>query len=255
MPAGDTSIPQGLIEALRDSRHVLVLTGAGISAESGVPTFRDAQDGLWARYDPMDLATPDAFERDPELVWRWYRWRRELVAGVKPNAGHRAVAALAHRVPKLTLVTQNVDGLHQLAGSRDVIEYHGNLFRDICSNACGEQPATAGANELPRCPACNALLRPGVVWFGEAIPSVAMAAADSAAGSCDVVLTIGTSSHVWPAAGLAEAARRNGACIAEVNPGETGVSEQCDYRIRAAAGSAVPKLVDSLAGRYAPPSD
>jgi NAD-dependent deacetylase len=121
-------LPESLLERLRDARHVCVLTGAGVSAESGVPTFREAQQGLWARYDPMELATPEAFQRDPELVWRWYRWRRELVSQAEPNAGHRALAELQDLVPRLTLVTQNVDGLHQRAGSRDAIEFHGNIF-------------------------------------------------------------------------------------------------------------------------------
>lgn len=248
MPQAAADLPPGLVEALRDSRHVLVLTGAGISAESGVPTFREAQTGLWEKFDPTELATPEAFARDPALVWRWYQWRRELVAGVEANAGHRAVAALAHRVPRLTLVTQNVDGLHQQAGSRDVIEYHGNLFRDICFAGCGEQSAVAGEDGLPHCNRCGALLRPGVVWFGEAIPPDAMQAADAAAGDCDLFLSIGTSSLVWPAAGLAERAAAGGATLAEINPEATPLSAHCDFRIAAGAATAMPKLVDSLAG-------
>ena len=157
--------------ALAEARHVCVLTGAGISAESGIPTFRDAQEGLWANYDPLDLATPEGFERDPELVWRWYEWRRELVRRAEPNPGHHALAALARRVPRLTLVTQNVDGLHQRAGSQDVIEYHGNILRDRCTaeHIVVERSRDTGGG-LPRCATCGGLLRPDVVWFGEMIP-------------------------------------------------------------------------------------
>ena len=151
-----------------------MLTGAGVSAESGVPTFREAQTGLWEQYDPMDLATPEAFARDPELVWRWYRWRRDLVAGAEPNAGHRALAELQSLVPRLTLVTQNVDGMHQRAGSSDVIEFHGNLFSNRCSAEARIVNAADDDDGVPSCPDCGGYLRPGVVWFGEAIPEEAL---------------------------------------------------------------------------------
>ena len=166
-------VPQSLVEALRNAQHVVALTGSGISAESGVPTFRDAQSGLWARYEPTELATPEAFTADPQLVWSWYQWRRELVAAAQPNAGHRALVAIADRVPRFSLLTQNVDGLHQRAGSKDVVEYHGNLFRDFCSARCGAPDRIASTTTVPPpCPACSAPLRRGVVWFGEAIPPV-----------------------------------------------------------------------------------
>lgn len=238
-------LPGGLLEALGNSRHTLVLTGAGISAESGVPTFRAAQSGLWAEYDPQDLATPDAFERDPLLVWRWYCWRRELVAAAQPNAGHRALAALAGHLPRLTLVTQNVDGLHQRAGSQDVVEFHGNLFVNRCTGGCGEQAATD--SQPPRCVQCNSLLRPGVVWFGEAIPVASLDAAQAACNDCDLFLSIGTSSLVWPAAGFAESVSARGVPVAEINPDETPLSAHCDYRVREAAGTALPKLLDCMA--------
>ncbi len=157
--------------ALRKARHVCVLTGAGISAESGIPTFRDALTGLWEKFNPEDLATPEAFERDPKFVWDWYEFRRELIRKVEPNPGHHALVELARLVPSLTLVTQNVDGLHQRAGSRGVLEYHGNILRDRCT----VEQVIADRSEdsrhgLPRCAACGGLLRPDVVWFGEAIP-------------------------------------------------------------------------------------
>ena len=165
-----------LLTALREAQHVCVLTGAGISAESGVPTFRDAQSGLWAKYDPLDLATPEAFLRDPELIWRWYRWRRELVAKAEPNPGHLALVKLAQLVPRFTLVTQNVDGLHQRAGSTDVIEFHGNLFADRCFvEGCIVDPSTDETEEaVPVCAGCGGHLRPGVVWSGLARPFPSM---------------------------------------------------------------------------------
>jgi len=235
-----------LISALRDAHHVCVLTGAGISAESGVPTFRDAQQGLWAKYDPHELATPEAFEENPELLWRWYRWRRELVAEANPNAGHLALARLTELVPRLTLVTQNVDGLHQRAGSRGVIEFHGNLFDDRC-HAEGCVVVHDQQAAVPVCPNCGANLRPGVVWFGEAIPENALNESFAAAADCSVFLSVGTSSLVYPAAGLADVARENRAIVAEINPNPTLHAETYDFAIVGNAGVALPKLVESLA--------
>jgi NAD-dependent deacetylase len=219
-----------------------VLTGAGVSAESGIPTFREAQTGLWEKYDPLELATPEAFLRDPELVWRWYRWRRELVARAQPNAGHIALAQLAQRVPRLTLVTQNVDGLHQRAGSADVVEFHGNLFENRCFAEGCLVDVTAGAM-VPTCPGCGALVRPGVVWFGEAIPGQALDASFAAATDCDVFLSVGTSSLVYPAAGLADVARNSGAVAAEVNPDPTDLANSFDHAIAGEAGTVLPEIV------------
>ena len=241
-------IPSALLDALRDARHVFVLTGAGISAESGIPTFREAQSGLWEQYDPLELATPEAFARDPALVWRWYQWRRQLVAGAAPNAGHRALARLETLAPKLTLVTQNVDGLHQQAGSREVIEMHGNLFTTRCvANDYVFESEWAAHNQPspPQCPRCGSLGRPGVVWFGEAIPETSLMQALVALDDCDVFFSIGTSSTVWPAAGFADRARLGRATIAEINPEPTDA--ECDFQVSATAASALPKLVDWLA--------
>ena len=238
-------IPDGLITALRDARHVFVLTGAGTSAESGVPTFRDAQSGLWEKYDPLDLATPEAFLRDPELVWKWYRWRRELVAKADPNPGHVALATLATLVSKLTLVTQNVDGLHQRAGSADVIEFHGNLFTDRCfAEGCVVDCNTDTA--VPVCPGCGANARPGVVWFGEAIPEQALNQSFVAAADCNVFLSIGTSSLVYPAAGLADLATNAGAIVAEINPNPTGMAAGFDFAVAGNAGAVLPDMLDRL---------
>jgi NAD-dependent deacetylase len=242
-------LPEALLTRLRDARHVCVLTGAGVSAESGVPTFRDAQQGLWAKYDPLQLATPEAFRRDPELVWRWYRWRRELVSAAEPNAGHRALAKLRELVPRLTLVTQNVDGLHQRAGSRDVIEFHGNIFVNRCFARCNDDhPVDCDDGDaVPTCPDCRGPARPGVVWFGEAIPETALDTSFAAAADCDVFLSVGTSSLVYPAAGLAAVAQAADAITIEVNPNPTEQADGFTAALRGNAGVVLPKLLESLA--------
>ncbi len=235
-------------KALRQARHVFVLTGAGISAESGVPTFRDAQTGLWAKYDPLQLATPGAFERDPSLVWKWYSWRRELVSAIDPNPAHYALANLVECVPELTLVTQNVDGLHQRAGSPAVSEFHGNLFTNICWRDGSTQVLAANDIEIPPiCPDCGSMLRPGVVWFGEAIKSDVLDNSFNRAAACDVFISIGTSSLVHPASALFEAAIGNDATIIEVNPEITPMSKAADFVLRGKAGTILPELLDLLA--------
>jgi NAD-dependent deacetylase len=234
---------------LRGSARVAVLTGAGASADSGVPTFRDAQTGLWARHDPMSLASPEGVRRDPGLVWRWYAWRRALVAAAQPNAAHLALArAEAARSPGgLTLVTQNVDGLHQRAGSRAVIELHGNLMRTACLERCGavfDDPAAVPAGEPPRCPRCGSWLRPDVVWFGEMLDPDRLEAARVAAERCDVMLVIGTAGLVYPAAGLPAAATRSGARVVIVNPQPTELDEGASLVLRGSAAAVVPQLFD-----------
>ncbi len=233
--------------ALRKARHVCVLTGAGISAESGIPTFRDALTGLWEKFRPEDLATPEAFERDPKFVWDWYEFRRELLRKAEPNPGHYALAELAGRVPKLTLVTQNVDGLHQRAGSRGVLEYHGNILRDRCTvERVIADRAADSRHGLPRCAACGGLLRPDVVWFGEAIPAGPMLAAAEAAQDCDAFLSVGTSSLVYPAAGLAETALGTGARVIEINPNRTDLSAAADFVLAGPSGALLPRLLAAL---------
>ena len=234
--------------ALKKARHICVLTGAGISAESGIPTFRDAQEGLWAKYSPLDLATPEGFERDPELVWRWYQWRREMVRAARPNPGHLALAHLVNVVPRLTLVTQNVDGLHQRAGSPSVLEYHGNILRDRCTleQVIAERSEQSRTATLPRCASCGGLLRPDVVWFGEMIPRQALLLADAAATDCDAFLSVGTSSLVYPAAGLAETALRRGVPVIEVNPNTTDLTPHADIVLQGPAGKILPELLRAL---------
>lgn len=239
-----------LLQRLDEARHVMVLTGAGMSAESGIPTFRDAQSGIWAKYRPEELATPGAFEANPARVWQWYEERRKKVAKASPHAGHAALVELESLVPSLCVVTQNVDGLHQRAGSAPVVEFHGNLFIDRCRDrGCDQAAAATPADELPRCGTCGGLLRPGVVWFGEAIPPQPLQAAFEAASGCDVFLSIGTSSLVYPAAGLIDRAREAGAVTVEINPNPTDHASSNDFALAARAGEALPELVAALAAR------
>jgi NAD-dependent deacetylase len=238
------TIPQSLVGAIAAARTVAVLTGAGISAESGVPTFRDAQTGLWAQFDPQKLATPDAFRRNPKLVWDWYAWRRKLVSRAEPNAGHRALAVLEGRVSDFVLITQNVDGLHRRAGSRNVVELHGNIGRVKCSREDTiVEHWTETSDAVPRCAGCGALLRPDVVWFEETLPADALRAAEDAARRCQIMLVVGTSAEVYPAAALPGYAKSAGATIVEINPNPTPLSDAADYVLRAPAAVVLPALV------------
>ena len=242
-----TPLPAELIARLRQAQRVAVLTGAGISAESGVPTFRQAQTGLWARYDPQQLATPQAFRRQPQLVWDWYAWRRTLVAAAEPNPGHFALAEMERRAPHFTLITQNVDSLHRRAGSRAVLELHGNIARTKCSRE-GRVIETWPETDArpPRCPDCGAFLRPDVVWFGEALPADALDAAIAAARAAEVFLSVGTSGLVHPAAGLPLLAGEHGALTVEINPEVTPLSDDMSYCLRGPAGVVLPALVAAV---------
>ena len=233
-----------LITTLRHARRVTVLTGAGVSAESGVPTFRDAQTGLWENFKPEDLATPEAFRKNPKLVWEWYAWRREKVRSVQPNAGHKALAAMAKRYAEFTLVTQNVDGLHQRAGSTGVIELHGNITRTKCFNENIVVPEWTHTGEVPPlCPQCRGHLRPDVVWFGEELPEAAINEAMRASSACDLFLSIGTSSVVHPAATLPEIALRAGATVVEINPDETPLTPNVTFSLRGPSGVVLPEIL------------
>jgi NAD-dependent deacetylase len=228
---------------LRDASSVAVLTGAGVSAESGVPTFRGEQ-GLWKQYRAEELATPGAFARDPKLVWEWYDWRRSLIAQAKPNPGHYALAEAESRARKFTLITQNVDGLHERAGSRNVLRLHGSIWMLRCLEC--KREAEDRRSPLPEIPPrcqCGGMLRPGVVWFGEPLPSRIWQEAEQAARSADLFLLIGTSAVVYPAAGLATMAKSAGARVVEINIAETGFSDGIDEFLQGPSGELLPQLI------------
>ena len=232
---------------------VCVLTGAGMSAESGIATFRDALTGLWARFDPAELASEEGFRAHPQRVWDWYAERRESVRKAQPNAGHHALAAFAGAQPgSVVLVTQNVDDLHQRAGNTDTIRLHGDILLDrwLEAGACGGR-CVAQPGRPPACAACGNLMRPGVVWFGEMLPAAAMDAAQAAAQSCRVMLVVGTSGAVWPAAGLAQLARRSGAQVVIVNPAASEIDAAAHIVLRGTAAQVLPALLhaDGAGGR------
>jgi NAD-dependent deacetylase len=234
-------VPGDLTAQLARARRVTALTGSGISVESGVPTFRDARTGLWSRYRPEDLATPEAFARNPKLVWDWYAWRRSLCERAEPNDGHRALVEMSTRV-RTTLITQNVDGLHQRAGSADVIELHGNITRVRCAET-GARVDTWGEGTPPRHPTTGAFLRPDVVWFGEALPTDALEAAFRAAQLSDVFLCVGTSTVVYPAAQLPFEALRSGKTVIEINPVRTPLTERATFVLEGPSGVVLSELV------------
>ena len=238
---------------LQGAGRIAMLTGAGVSAESGVPTFRDAQTGLWAHDRPEDLATEEGYRANPQRVWDWYQMRRDMVRAVRPNAGHIAVAEFQARHPeRLTVITQNVDGLHEAAGSPGVLALHGNVFADAWLDGCAlaRRPADAcpvswaEPGHPPRCAQCGSLVRPAVVWFGEGLPVDTLAAAQAAAHACEVMLVVGTSGQVWPAAGLAGSARRAGAKVIVVNPEATALDDEADALLRGPSASVLPRLLD-----------
>ncbi len=231
---------------LSQATNVVALTGAGISAESGVPTFRDSQTGIWAKFDPMELATEEAFRAHPQRVWQWYASRRDMVGRVEPNAGHLALSCFAEQNPgKLTVVTQNVDGLHQRAGQKGVIALHGSLMVDTWLNPAKEccNPDHLTAEEPPACPACGNMRRPGVVWFGENLPRRALERAQQLAEQCDLMLVIGTSGVVYPAAGLARMAANAGASVVVINPESSALDDLAVSCFRGASAIVLPELL------------
>lgn len=238
-----------LIDRLVADARITVLTGAGVSAASGVPTFR-GPDGLWKNFKPEALSTAEAFGRDPSLVWEWYAWRRFRIATCEPNAAHRVLADWSRRFPNFKLITQNVDGLHERAGSVDTIRLHGSIWEVSCWQGCSASPRrwrdeTMFTDIPPRCPYCGGLIRPGVVWFGETLDTdvvnQAMAAVD-----CDVFMTVGTSAVVYPAAGFLQQAKRRGAFTVEINPEATPATRSVDLALQGSAEAVLSRIAESL---------
>lgn len=250
----DESAFQQAAAMIRASQRIVALTGSGISRESGVPTFRDALDGLWARYDPQELATPTAFRANPKLVWDWYEYRRGVARQAQPNPGHHALAELQRRFPGLRVITQNVDDLHERAGSTDVIRLHGSLHGNRCFYNCQGDPTLIDvstldfdpANGPPRCPHCGRWVRPDVVWFGEMLPPAQLHAAMDAAAHADLMLVIGTSGMVAPAADLPHLARRSGARLVEVNPAASTLTPVVDLWLQGPSGEVLPRVIAAL---------
>lgn len=248
----NVTFASSLISAMRGAKHVVVFTGAGVSAESGIPTFRDALTGLWERFDAEDLATPDAFRKDKELVWGWYEWRRRKVLMAQPNPAHLAIAELLQYVPKLTVITQNVDDLHERAGSQNVLHLHGSLHHPRCFNcgqahtfATGVPEESEGGRRLspPVCAKCGGHVRPGVVWFGEDLPQRELHRANDLAQTCDLFFSIGTSGMVYPAAQIPVLAKQAGARVVQINPTVTQLDCACSWSLRGAAGEVLPSLL------------
>jgi NAD-dependent deacetylase len=235
---------------LQGTRKLVVLTGSGVSKESGIPTFRDAQDGLWARYDPIDLATREGFLRNPAMVWEWYSYRFGMVESARPNAGHVAIAEMESIFPEVTVVTQNIDGLHQAAGSTDVVELHGNIRRYKCLDGrhtgFTRADLAAQAKVPPVCPHCGALLRPDVVWFGELLPADAIHRAFDLCQTCDAMLVVGTSGEVEPAASLPSYAARAGARVIDINPERDQIARRADVFLQGPGGAILPRFVEAL---------
>ncbi len=240
-------ISDDLLETIANSKNVAALTGAGVSAESGVPTFR-GEEGLWRNFRAEELATPEAFERDPKLVWEWYDWRRSLIAPLKPNPGHLSLAKFEKRFGQFTLITQNVDGLHRLAGSADPVEMHGNIWFTRCTGegTVRENRETPLPQIPPLCPECGAMVRPHIVWFGESLEPAVLARAYKAAEEAEVFFVIGTAAVVQPAASLADIAKNSGAIVVEINPESTPITDIVDISLKGPSGEILPKLLKMI---------
>lgn len=232
------------LHALKDAKSVVVSTGAGVSAESGVPTFR-GENGLWKKFRAEELATFEAFQANPDLVWEWYQYRREIINKIQPNPGHHAIAELSKLFDKFQLITQNVDGLHRVAGSEDILELHGNIKRNRCLE-CGEIDYDEEFKQFPPLCKCGGRLRPDVVWFGELLPAGALEKAYEAAKSCDLFFTVGTSGVVQPAASLPPTARQHGAFVVEINIEPTELTFIVDQHFRGKSGEVLPAIVDKI---------
>ena len=249
----DTLVRQAA-DLIENSGKIVVLTGAGVSKESGVPTFRDALDGLWAQYDPMKLATPGAFQANPKLVWDWYESRRELMSKARPNPGHYALAEMKLRCPGLLLITQNTDDLHEQAGSKNIIHLHGNITQNKCFFDCRGDPTLVDVSKIewdkesgpPPCPHCGRWVRPAVVWFMEQLPSRELQLAQRASEDCELMIVVGTSGLVTPAATLPHFAKHAKARIIEVNPEHSMITRMADLVLQGPSGKILPQIVEAL---------
>ncbi len=241
------NFPDSLLNKIVESKQLLFFTGAGVSAESGIETFR-GKGGMWHKYSATDLATPEAFERNPNLVWEWYQHRRKKVRAAKPNSGHYAIAEFEKLFNSVSVVTQNVDNLHNRAGSTDVIELHGNIEKNFCSD-CGKRfdfITFEEINKVPKCDECAGNIRPDVVWFGEQLPEEAFRLANYKATSCDICFVVGTSAIVYPAALIPETARRAGAVLVEINIEKTNLSDLADYSLIGKSGEILLNLLTKI---------
>lgn len=240
---------QLFLKRLQSAYTIVVLTGAGMSAPSGVPTFR-GKEGLWKKFSPQELANPEAFLKNPELVWEWYRWRRELMQTVKPNLGHYALVDMGAFIPEFNIVTQNVDNLHQVAGTENVTELHGNILRNRCIDCNSFVPESEidfNGKAVPKCKKCRGLIRPDVVWFGEMLPEAALAKAQQLSAEAEIFIAIGTSATVEPAASLPFLAKGNGAFLLEINTEETPLSAVADHRLPYSVEKVLPVLAMQIA--------
>jgi NAD-dependent deacetylase len=243
---------ESVVKLVKNCRSCVVLTGAGISAESGVPTFR-GKEGLWGKFRAEELATMEAFMANPEIVWEWYGWRRKILSEVQPNDGHRALVQLAHQFKRFTLITQNVDGLHEKAGSTNILELHGNISRNKCVKCSEPFPATVEIDpaHIPICQSCGGQIRPDVVWFGEMLDENIIDRAFYESEETELFFSIGTSALVHPAASLPVTAKRHGATLIEINPEETPLTYLADISIRAKSGEFLPQVVALLSAGVA----
>ena len=241
------NVPNEVIKRIREAGKIVVLTGAGVSAESGISTFRD-KDGWWSKYDPTELASPSGFERDPALVWQWYQYRRGKIRDNEPNAGHYALSELERMTPEFTLITQNVDRYHQQAGSKNIIELHGNIIENKCYS-CGVMHrgnVDEEGKEPENCEECGGLIRPNVVWFGESLPHGAIERAQEETEEADIFMSIGTSAMVYPAAELPMLAKRSGVYAIEINSERTVISDYMDMHLHGKSGEILKEIVDKL---------
>lgn len=239
-------ILESIVSRLRSEQRVVVFTGAGVSAESGIPTFRDKLEGLWSRFSAEELACAKGFKANPKLVWEWYAWRRKMILDAEPNRAHQAIALMETLVPEFTLITQNVDGLHQRAGSTRVIELHGNIHRSRCFDEDTVIEKWAETDQVPpRCPNCGGMLRPDVVWFGEALSDDSYSKAKEAVRNCTMLFSIGTSSLVYPAAVFPYEAAYRGAMVVQINPNQTDLDQVTPFSLRGKAGEWMPAIVNA----------